>query len=200
MNAATAPVDHDTEIIESWLPQYIGLHGFAGTGKDTVAEILSQYGYTRVAFADVLREALYVLNPVILFDDYGYDQRVQDLVDNLGWDEAKRRYEEIRRMLQVLGTEVGREMIDQNVWVDSVFKKLEEDKKYVFTDVRFVNEHQAIDSRLGLLVKIDRPGYGPVNAHKSDKGLPDEWFDVRINNDGTLDDLNTKVREILRLA
>jgi hypothetical protein len=200
VNAATAPVDHDTEIIESWLPQYIGLHGFAGTGKDTVAEILAQYGYTRVAFADVLREALYVLNPVILFDEYGYDQRVQTLVDNLGWDEAKRQYEEIRRMLQVLGTEVGREMIDQNVWVDSVFKKLDEGKKYVFTDVRFVNEHHAIDSRLGTLIRIDRPGYGPVNDHKSDKGLPPEWFDAAIVNDGTVEDLNTKVREILRLA
>jgi hypothetical protein len=200
VNAATAPVDHDTEIIESWLPQYIGLHGFAGAGKDTVAEILSQYGYTRVAFADVLREALYVLNPVILFHPYGEDQRVQDLVDRHGWDEAKRQYEEIRRMLQVLGTEVGREMIDQNVWVDSVFKKLEEGKKYVFADVRFVNEHHAIDSRLGTLIRIDRPGYGPVNDHKSDKGLPPEWFDAAIVNDGTIEDLNTKVREILRLA
>jgi hypothetical protein len=200
VNTTTAPVDADTEIVESWLPQYIGLHGFAGAGKDAVAKILAKYGYTRVAFADVLREALYVLNPVILFHPYGEDQRVQDLVDRHGWDEAKRQYEEIRRMLQVLGTEVGREMIDQNVWVDSVFKKLEEGKKYVFTDVRFVNEHHAIDSRLGLLVKIDRPGVGPVNDHKSDKGLPDEWFDVRIVNDGTLEDLNTKVREILRLA
>ncbi|MFE2101600.1 hypothetical protein ACFW9W_32140, partial [Streptomyces sp. NPDC059468] len=125
---------------------------------------------------------------------------VQDLVDTLGWDDAKRQYEEIRRMLQVLGTEVAREMIDQNVWVNAVFKDLEEDKKYVFTDVRFVNEHQAIDSRLGLLVKIDRPGVGPVNDHKSDKGLPDAWFDTHIVNDGTLEDLNTKVREMLRLA
>jgi dephospho-CoA kinase len=200
VNAATAPVDHDTEIIESWLPQYIGLHGFAGAGKDTVAEILSQYGYTRVAFADVLREALYVLNPIIIDPPDAPELRVQDLVDRHGWDEAKRKYEEIRRMLQVLGTEVGREMIDQNVWVDSVFKKLEEGKKYVFADVRFVNEHHAIDSRLGTLIRIDRPGYGPVNDHKSDKGLPPEWFDAAIVNDGTIEDLNTKVREILRLA
>jgi hypothetical protein len=121
-------------------------------------------------------------------------------VDKYGWDSVKRNSPEVRRLLQVLGTEVGREMIDQNVWVNSVFKALEEDKKYVFTDVRFVNEHQAIDSRLGLLVKIDRPGVGPVNDHKSDKGLPDQWFDASIVNDGTIEDLNTKVREILRLA
>jgi hypothetical protein len=200
VNTTTAPVDDDTEIVESWLPQYIGLHGFAGAGKDTVAKILEKYGYTRVAFGDKLREALYVLNPLVEEGYGGVEYRVQYLVDKYGWDSVKRNSPEVRRLLQVLGTEVGREMIDQNVWVNSVFKALEEDKKYVFTDVRFVNEHQAIDSRLGLLVKIDRPGVGPVNDHKSDKGLPDQWFDASIVNDGTIEDLNTKVREILRLA
>jgi hypothetical protein len=197
--ATTAPADgHD--IIESWLPQFVGLHGYPSAGKDTVAKILADYGYTAVAFADSLREALYVLNPIIVFDEYGEELRVQDLVDNLGWDDAKRQYEEIRRMLQVLGTEVGREMIGQDVWVKAAFKDLDESKKYVFTDLRFENEHHAIDSRLGLLIKIDRPGIGAVNGHKSEKPLPDKWFDARLINDGTLEDLHTKVREILAFA
>jgi hypothetical protein len=195
INDTTTP-----EIITAWLPQFVGLHGFAGVGKDTVAMILAEYGYNRVAFADVLREALYVLNPVILFHPYGEDQRVQDLVDRHGWDKAKRDYEEIRRMLQVLGTEVGREMISQDVWVNAAFKKLDADKKYVFTDVRFENEHHAIDSRLGLLIKISRPGVGPTNDHKSENGLPDQWFDAQIVNDGTVKDLHTKVARILALA
>lgn len=200
MNTTTAPVDNDTEIVESWLPQYIGLHGFAGAGKDAVAKILANYGYTRVAFADKLREALYVLNPIVLFGNDGQDLRVKDIVDTIGWEEAKRAYPEVRRMLQVIGTEVGREMIDRNVWVDAAFKGLDKSQRYVFTDLRFENEHQAIDSRLGLLIKIERPGFEAVNDHKSEKPLPDAWFDARINNDGTLEDLHTKVRDILRLA
>jgi hypothetical protein len=200
VSTATTNTTDGHDIVESWLPQFIGLHGFPGAGKDAVAKILADYGYTRVAFADKLREALYVLNPVIVFDEYGYELRVQDLVDNLGWDDAKRQYEEIRRMLQVIGTEVGREMIDQNVWVDAAFKGLDKDKKYVFTDLRFENEHHAIDSRLGMLVKIERPGVGAVNDHKSEKPLPDKWFDVRLINDGTLEDLHTKVRDILAFA
>jgi hypothetical protein len=188
------------DIIESWLPQFVGLHGYAGAGKDSVAKILGDYGYTRVAFADKLREALYVLNPVVLTDADGDYIRIQDIVDDIGWEEAKRKYPEIRRMLQVIGTEVGREMIDQNVWVDAAFKGLDKDKKYVFTDLRFENEHQAIDSRLGLLIKIERPGIGAVNGHKSEKPLPDKWFDARLVNDGTLEDLHTKVREILAFA
>jgi hypothetical protein len=196
----TANTTDGHDIIESWLPQFVGLHGYPSAGKDTVAKILADYGYTAVAFADNLREALYVLNPVIVFDEYGYELRVQDLVDNLGWDDAKRQYEEIRRMLQVLGTEVGREMIGQDVWVNAAFKGLDDNKKYVFTDLRFENEHHAIDSRLGLLIKIDRPGIGAVNDHKSEKPLPDKWFDARLINDGTLEDLHTKVREILAFA
>ncbi|MDX3260740.1 hypothetical protein PV336_16085 [Streptomyces sp. MI02-2A] len=203
MTTATPPESPTDlpEIITAWLPKFVGLHGYAGVGKDTIATILTEeYGYERVAFADKLREALYVLNPVILHDEYGYELRVQDLVDNLGWDDAKRQYEEIRRMLQVLGTEVGREMISQNVWVDATFKGLDKDKRYVFTDVRFENEHQAIDQNLGLLIRVERPGVGPVNDHKSEKALPYRWFDAEIINDGTLEDLNTKVRAVLARA
>lgn len=195
----TTTTDHP-EIIREWLPEFIGLHGFPGSGKDAVARILTEYGYERVAFADTIREALYVLNPVILSDSNGREWRLQEIVDEIGWEDAKRSYEEIRRMLQVLGTEVGREMISQDVWVDAAFKGLDKDKRYVFTDMRFENEHHAIDSRLGLLIKVTRPGVGAVNDHKSEKELPDKWFDAHIKNDGDLTDLHTKVRDILALA
>jgi dephospho-CoA kinase len=202
VTTATTPNDTNLpEIITAWLPRYVGLHGFAGVGKDTIAAILTEeYGYERIAFADKLREALYVLNPVILTDRGGEYVRVQELVDSLGWDKAKRSFEEIRRMLQVLGTEIGREMISQNVWVDATFKGLDKNKRYVFTDVRFENEHHAIDQHLGLLIKVERPGVGPANDHKSEKPLPDKWFDAYIDNNGTVNDLHTKVREVLARA
>jgi hypothetical protein len=185
--------------VSTTTPQFIGLHGHAQTGKDSTAKILAEFGYERVAFADILRKALYTLNPIAVEDTFEKTWRVQDLVDEFGWERAK-RYPEIRRMLQVLGTDVGRELISQDVWVNSIFKDIDPNKKYVFTDLRFKNEHQAIDSRLGLLIKIRRPGVGPVNDHISDKGLPDKWFDAVIDNDGSLDDLHTKVINILSLA
>jgi hypothetical protein len=200
VSTATTNTTDAPDIIEAWLPQFVGLHGYPGAGKDSVARILADYGYNRVAFADILREALYVLNPVILSDADGRTWTLQEIVDDIGWEDAKRRYEEIRRMLQVLGTEVGREMISQDVWVNAAFKDLDDKKKYVFTDLRFENEHHAIDSRLGLLIKVTRPGVGAVNDHKSEKELPDKWFDAHIKNDGDLTDLHTKVRDILALA
>ena len=44
----------------------IGLSGYAQSGKDTVAKVLiEEYGFTRIAFADKIREFLYDLNPQV---------------------------------------------------------------------------------------------------------------------------------------
>src|SRR4051812_26641864 len=67
----------------------IGLHGFPGSGKDTVAELLGGYGYERIAFADKLREALLGLNPVVLVEG-GRGIRLAPLVRAHGWDRIKR--------------------------------------------------------------------------------------------------------------
>jgi hypothetical protein len=189
------------DVILDRLPRLVGLHGYPGTGKDAIAKILAEYGYERRAFADVLRNALYILNPIVRCDSYGREFRVKDIVDEIGWEEAKRSLDgEIRRMLQVLGTEVGRELISQDVWVNAAFKNLNPEKRYVFTDLRFENEHQALDKNLALLIKVERPGYGAVNDHRSEKPLPDRWFDVHLNNNGDLNTLHTTVHNILAQA
>jgi dephospho-CoA kinase len=180
------------------MSKIIALHGFAQVGKDTVAGLLGEYGYIRRAFADKLRDALYILNPIILADSYGRIFRLQEIVDEIGWDEAKVNHPEVRRLMQVLGTEVGRELLGPDVWVDLLTKQLEYGKKYVITDLRFLNEVTALRRLPNVtLVRVTRPGVGPVNGHVSDKGL-DIVFDEEILNDGTLDDLHGQVLEIAK--
>lgn len=188
------------------LPRIIGLHGYARSGKDTVAGFLAPYGYQRLAFADRLRECTYTLNPAVKFHD-GYD-RLQALVDQYGWDYIKVNCDEVRRLLQVFGTEVGRELIRDSVWVDVVLDQIEEkwgnpDARFVVTDMRFPNEvfglrnaPFAVASDVELW-KVNRPGVGPVNAHVSDAGLPDHVFDLSIENEGTLDDLQAQVHRLI---
>ena len=44
----------------------IGLTGYARSGKDTVAQILvDKFGFTRVAFADPIRDFCYQVNPIV---------------------------------------------------------------------------------------------------------------------------------------
>jgi len=184
-------------------PTVIALHGYAQSGKDTVAGFLKDYGYERLAFADRLRECVYALDPVVEFHDKF--TRVQPLVDSFGWDYAKVHCDEVRRLLQVFGTEVGRELIASDIWVRIVLDQIAEglgaegeqfQERFVITDMRFPNEVDGlIEFAEEMMVplelwKIERPGVGPVNAHVSDAGLPDEMFDRILLNNGTLEDLS----------
>lgn len=122
----------------------VALSGFAGVGKDEAAKVLvNEYGFTRIAFADPVCEAMYVLDPIIAPDGIGFVS-LRETVDACGWDTAKRNFPEVRRLLQVFGTEIGRQMFGENVWVDLAMKNASQFERVVFTDCRFENEAQAV--------------------------------------------------------
>ena len=169
----------------------IGLSGYARSGKDTVAGLLPDY--KRRAFADVLRDALYRLNPYLRGNF-----TVADLVDEYGWEVAKSD-NEVRRLLQVLGTEVGRKMIDNDVWVQIATRDILKEDDIVFTDVRFPNEAEAIKALGGTVWRIERPGIQAINGHASETAMDDWPFDATITNDGTLEDLQAQVETALHI-
>lgn len=173
----------------------IGLSGYARSGKDTAAELLClNYAFKRHSFADVMRDSMYKLNP------YATDKiRVAELVDEHGWDVAK-TYPEVRRLLQVFGTEVGREMFGQNFWIDQAFKQIDPAANVVIADVRFPNEADAIKQRGGHVIRINRHNVTAVNSHKSEHAMDNYLFDHVIYNDGTLDDLADNVFMLMRSA
>ena len=76
-----------------------------------------------------------------------------------------------RKLLQLLGTEAGRNIIHPNIWVNALFanyKKIaynwdcdgnttvEGYPKWIITDVRFPNEAQAIKDRGGIVIRVNR--------------------------------------------
>jgi len=164
----------------------IGLSGYARAGKNEVAKILiEEFGFEEVAFADKLRECLYALNPIV--DKYNTTQYLQEVIDTFGWDGYKETIykDEIRRLLQNLGTEVGREILGENIWVDSTLNFT--GPNVVVTDVRFPNEAFAIKLREGMIYRVERPGVVPINNHISETAL-DAWkFDEYIDNHRDLD-------------
>lgn len=63
-----------------------------------------------------------------------------------------------------------------------ILKRVSPPCNWIITDVRFPNEAEAIKDRGGFIIRIDRPGVEPVNAHPSETAL-DNWdFDYRIAN------------------
>lgn len=162
----------------------VGLSGYARSGKDTVASLMPTFEHR--SFAGKLKEMAWILNPML---EGG--MRLQEVVQFHGWDKAKDDYQELRRFLQVLGTEVGREMIDQDIWVNLAMREIDTNLNTVFTDCRFPNEAKTINEMGGQVWRINRPGIEAVNHHASETAL-DGWdFDLVIVNDGTIiDDSN----------
>lgn len=180
----------------------IGLTGLAKHGKDSAAKVLiEKAGFQRLAFADGVRDVALAIDPLICLE---YDQfsprfiRLSELVQKRGWDDAK-KHPEIRRTLQRVGTEAGRDIFGANVWVDRVASMCSSYDCVVITDVRFPNEAEWLASAGGELWRVERPNFD--NEVSTDH--PSEAFVMQLRptriilNDGTLSQLEEKVQALL---
>jgi hypothetical protein len=114
----------------------------------------------------------------------------------------------VRDFLQKLGTDGLRDNLHKNVWVNALMADyegmydLDTDKttypNWVITDTRFPNEAQAIQQANGIIIRVERPGVKPINNHPSEVSLDDWNFDHTIMNDGSVEDLVKKVKQILQ--
>ena len=127
-----------------------------------------------------------------------------------------------RRILQLLGTEAGRQIIHPNIWVNSLmseYKRKEDDDRgvyrenftsnsnlypnWIITDMRFPNELEAVKSKGGITIRIERPNEykegEPTqrSIHPSETALDNAEFDYVVYNTGTIEQLVEKIRHIL---
>lgn len=175
----------------------IGLSGYAQSGKDTIANYLvSNYGFTKISFADPIRKALYVLNPKIdIADMRGVP--IASAVDGLGWDGVKVDSLDARELLQRMGTEVGRQMFGKDFWVNQAMLKALEHDRVVFADVRFENEVEAILGHSGAVWRVVKSDVEAVNRHISETALDEYPFNKIVNNLGSKEDLYATVDYML---
>jgi hypothetical protein len=174
----------------------IGLGGRLRAGKDTVADVLVEHhGFRKMGMSDALADALYVLDPVI-----PTGIRYSAFVRRVGYVEAKKN-PEVRRLLQKLGTEVGRDMIGTNVWVDIIEARIRASLAagipVAVTGIRFPNEVTMIHRVGGTLVWVSRPeADNAAPAHASETSVNVAHFDIDMQNDGTLDELVTRAHRL----
>jgi hypothetical protein len=173
----------------------IGVSGYLRSGKDSAGQALVADGFHHASFAAKLKDFLYAVNPWVEIQG-SKSFRVRNVVDAHGWEYAKDQFPEVRALLQRVGTDAGRKVLGENVWVDAVMRDLPQ-RPVVFTDVRFPNEAKAIQDAGGAVVRITRPGFTPgPDAHVSETALDDFRFDYHVTNSGTLDDLHSAIRGI----
>ena len=165
------------------LPRVIGFSGLAGSGKTTVAQAFADaHGYTRVSFAEPLKKMLAVLVPA---DAAKTDER-PELCGKT-----------VRFALQSLGTEWGRKMIGDTIWIDAMLHRLQAGECFVIDDVRFENEAQALQNQGATIIRVHRDGVG-VMDHESERGIPDHLVNIEVSNSGSLKQTMDNVEIALR--
>jgi len=158
----------------------IGITGFIGSGKDTVANYLvAKHGFVRDSFAGTLKDAVAKV--------FGWDR---ELLEGLT-PEAREWREEVdpwwakrldmpkltpRYMLQLWGTEVCRRGFHNDIWIASLENRLRKTTEdIVISDVRFPNEIAAIKKHGGMCVLVKR-------------GSLPEWYECALRENTTHED------------
>lgn len=177
----------------------IGLTGWAGAGKSTVASLLAaEHGYMVKPLAGPVIDGLRALDPIIGWVA-GQPVRLNAAIDSLGWDVTKRTYAEARRLAQRFGTEVGRQQFGADVWVDRMWWTLQgvpDMIPVVIPDVRFPNEAQLVYDIGGFIVRVERPGLARQSDHESEQYAGNILPDWVLLNAGSLSDLTNETRKV----
>jgi hypothetical protein len=195
----------------------VGLVGFIGAGKGSVADLLvERHGFIKESFANSVKDAVSVV--------FGWDRALLegDTPESRAWREQKDDFWSKkfgkdfspRLALQLMGTEAGRDVFHSDIWVHTVQRRCNDEKNYVIADVRFPNEIDAIAESGGRIIRVKR-GEDPnwydiaervnlvqIDYNNEAKSIPahySEWawigspIDYTISNDGTFDELIKKV-------
>ena len=171
----------------------IGFCGKMHSGKSTASKYLMEnHGFRQESLAKPLKEMLRILG--LTYEQVYGDEK--DLPCALLNGKTP------RHAMQTLGTEWGRNCIDENIWVRAAIKNFQVARtkgfeNVVFDDVRFQNEVDAIHKAGGVVIKIIRgeQTYNAATTHVSEHDLRD--VDFTFQNNGDVKDLFNFLDDII---
>jgi hypothetical protein len=150
----------------------VGICGFIGSGKDTIADYLVNFHeFRRESFASTLKDAVSAV--------FGWDRMLlegrtkearewREQVDPWWAERLAMPTLTPRWVLQYWGTEVCRKAFHDDIWIASLENKLRNSRDHVvISDCRFPNEISSIRNAGGKIVWVQRGN------------LP-EWYDVAL--------------------
>ena len=204
----------------------IGICGFIGSGKDTVAKMFVEQGCVQDSFAAPLKDmcaSIFGWQREMLEGDTMDSREFRETPDlywtrKLGIDNFTPRL-----ALQLLGTDIMRTHFSQDIWLNSleyrIRRQRQDDLCVVVSDARFKNELNIIKELGGVVIHVKRselPEWYEVAVHANNGSVTakhtmetkyrhihaSEWkwvgfeFDYEIENTGTLTDLEASVLQI----
>jgi hypothetical protein len=175
--------------------QVIGITGRKRHGKDTVARELVMHGFSVLRFADPLKAMLRAFYKAHDLSDAEIERRVEGDLKEVPCIYLNGKTP--RHAMQTLGTEWGRNLIADTLWVDSLMRRARAHEKVVVPDVRFENECGAIRSLGGSMVRVDASKRVPedhASSHSSETGISSLPVETEIDNNGTAFELSCAVQ------
>lgn len=202
----------------------IGIVGFIGSGKDTVANQLTEYNCVTDSFAAPLKDlcsAIFGWKRALLEGDTVESRDFRETPDiywtrKLGIDNFTPRL-----ALQLIGTDIMRDHFHEDIWLDSLeyrMRSLDSTKCIVVSDARFQNELELIHRLGGKVIWVQRgelPDWYDIaktantnvvnrnimktrykSIHESEWAWCGSKVDYIIENNGTLEDLSRKVQDV----
>ena len=169
----------------------IGICGKARAGKNEIAKYLTKYhAFKEDSFASPIRQSCIHLLGLSGLDEL---DRIKEQSHELLNNKTPREY------MQKMGTEFGRNMICDDIWIKSLYGRNKNTKRLCVSDIRFENEMLSIKNNGGFIIRIVRPGVEiKLSNHQSESGISDEFIDYEIINDGTLLDLIPKIESVMK--
>ena len=150
----------------------VGVAGFIGSGKDTIADYLITFkGFRRMSYAEPLKDAIASIfgwDRELLEGTTKYSREWRDTIDPWWAERLDIAHLTPRWVLQQWGTEVGRRAFHDDIWIASIENKLRSVKDdIVISDCRFPNELKSIKRAGGITIRVLR-------------GANPEWYDSAV--------------------
>jgi len=178
----------------------IGLTGFAGHGKSTIANMFKIYGFSEYSLADPLKRGC--MEIFGLTEEQVFEDGKKIILDQF-WNVTP------REILQKVGTELFRNKLheaipDMNLgefnilWIRMMERYIEEERKkkpstrIIVSDVRNIDEAKAIKKLGGYIIRVHNPRVKmneKFRSHVSEQMINKIRFEGLIVNDGNLIDL-----------
>jgi hypothetical protein len=170
----------------------VGITGTAGSGKTTAARIMcDRYDFSRVRIAEPIKRMARALGLT-------HDQ-VDGPLKDIPLDELCGKTP--RYVMQTLGTEWGRRMVGEDIWVRVAEKEIRRlmsnGVSVVVDDVRFPDEASMIKNLGGAVVRIENPVVTQSTAHESERHIFNIEVDYVIVNGGSIADLGLSVEGVV---
>jgi len=202
----------------------IGICGLIGSGKDTVADYLTNFHeFRRDSFASTLKDAVasvFDWDRELLEGRTKQAREWREQVDP--WWANRLNMPDLtpRLILQLWGTEVCRRGFHDDIWIASVENKMRTSKdNIVISDCRFPNEIKSIRNAGGKVVWVQRgklPEWYDIasyaNAgvtryieqlaaykiHASETAWAGTVFDNVIDNNGSIEELYSQIKNLVQ--